>query len=310
MLKIIRSLKHSFPLWHYFFWDLPFWAIGWRTQQRWLRMQSALKNDALAFKKSLQAFYAGREHDVDVDVELAVKKALLSRVIRNSEAYSCLGMSKKNIQKHFSITGIEHLHNAHAHNRPIILLTAHMGSFYIMPIALTQFGICANTVARTVDDSHYNPLPQQFFERSNYFLTQARMPGRYVYTNYSNKIDRFIVTACKEKKVLLVLPDIPRKFLPSNRYPVQLLGKKASLPGRIIDLGLKYNALFITLWSTFELKSDFSFRRHIHIDPPICTTDKKIILQNYADRLSSIVYQEPWQWMGTAIINQYDEETP
>ena len=307
MFRIIKSLRPAFPLWRYFFWDLPFWAIGWRTQKRWQRIQSALKNDKQAFKSSLQSFYANKKDAIDI--EQATEQALMFRVIRNSEAYVCLGINKYNAHKHFSITGLEHLHHARKQNRPIILLTAHMGSFYILPIAFAPLGYCLNTVARTVDDSHHNPIPQQFFERINYYLTEAMMPGRYVYTNYANKMDRYIVTICKENGILLVLPDIPRKFLPSNRCSVQLLGKQSSLPGRIIDLGLKYNALFLTIWSTFELNANFTFTRHVHIDPPLPGTDKKTILQNYADRLSNLVNQKPWQWMGTAIINQYDEST-
>ena len=307
MPRIAQSLKQELPLWRYFFWDIPCWAVGWSSQHRWRRIQSALQKDAFTLRNSLQKFYADKENTVDI--ENAVNKALLIRAIRNSEAYSCLGMSKKNAQKNFTVTGIEHLHLAKEQNRPVILLTAHMGSFYTLPILLAPYGFRLNTVARTVDNSHFNPLPQQLFERLNYRLTEARMPGRYVYTNYSNKMDRYIVTACKENETLLVLPDIPRKFLPSNRCSVQFLGKKSSFPGRIIDLGLKYNAVFLTLWSTFELEPNFSFMRHLHVDPPITATDKKEILQYYADRLSNIVYQEPWQWLGSMIISQYNEET-
>jgi len=306
MFKFIKSLKQALPLWRYFFWDLPLWAIGWRTQRRWQQMQTALVNDKRAFTSSLQSFYAHKKDKVDI--EQAVEQALMFRVIRNSEAYACLGMNKNNIHKHFSIGGLEHLYHAQQQNRPIILLTAHMGSFYILPIALAPFGFCVNTVARTVDNSQFNPLPQQYFERLNYWLAESMMPGRFVYTNYANKMDRHIVTACKENGILLVLPDIPRKFLPSNRCTVQLFGKKSSLPGRIIDLGLKYNAQFLTIWSTFELKADFIFKRHVHIDPPLPGTDKNTILQHYANRLSDTVIQEPWQWMGTAIMNQYDED--
>ncbi len=306
MFKRLESLIQAFPLWRYYFWDLPLWAIGRRSQRRWLRIQTALAHDKRAFTNSLLSFYANRNNTVDI--ERAVEQALMFRVIRNSEAYTCLSMTKNNIHKHFSINGLEHLYQAQKQNRPIILLTAHMGSFYIMPIALAPFGFCLNTVARTVDDSQFNPISQRLFEHINYRLTETMMPGRYVYTNYANKMDRYIVTACKENGILLVLPDIPRKFLPSNRCNIQLFGKKSSLPGRIIDLGLKYNALFLTIWGTFELDMDFAFKRHIHIDPPLSGTDKKTVLQHYANRLSDIVYQEPWQWMGTAIMNQYDEE--
>ncbi len=298
---------HSFPMWRYFFWDLPCWAIGWRSQQRWQRMQSILKNDALALKNSLQTFYDDKNNAVDIDN--AVEKSLLIRVIRNSDAYACLSINRKNLHKKFNISGVEHIHHVLEKNRPIILLTAHMGSFYTISIALAQLGIHIDPVARTVDNSRQNPLPQQYFEHSNYYLTQTKMPGSYVYTNNSNKIDRHIITACKENRILLVLIDIPRKFVPSNRCHVKFLGKNSSLPMRIIDLGIKYNAFFLTLWSTIETKPDFSFRRHLKIDPAITALDREDILQNYADRLSNIIYQEPWQWMGTVIINQYNEET-
>mgnify|MGYP001258123337 CR=1 FL=1 len=306
MPKIIDSLMHSFPLWCYFFWDLPCWAIGWRSQRRWLRIQSVFKDESLALKNSLQTFYAYRGNVIDIDN--AIKQALLIKVIRNSDAYACLGITKKNLHKNFNISGLEHLHKALEKNRPIILLTAHMGSFYTISIALAQLGISIDPIARTVDNSQHNPLPQQYFEHSNYYLTQTKMLGRYVYTNNSNRIDRHVITACQKNGILLILLDIPRKFIPSNRCPVQFLGKKSSLPMRIVDLGIKYNALFLTLWSTIETKPNFSFRRHIHIDPAISASDRTIILQKYADRLSSLAYQEPWQWMGTVIINQYNEE--
>lgn len=306
MLKIVKSLVSSFPMWRYFFWDLPCWAIGWRSQRRWQRIQSILKNDALALKNSLQTFYSSRENVIDI--EDAVKKALLIRVIRNSDAYACLGINRKNLHKNFNISGIEHVHHALGKNRPIILLTAHTGSFYTISIALAQLGIHTDPIARTVDNSQHNPLPQQYFERSNYYLTQTKIPGRYIYTNNSNKIDRHIITACKENRILLVSPDIPRKFIPSNRCYVKFLGRNSSLPMRIIDLGIKYNAFFLTLWSTIETKPDFSFKRHLQIDPAITAFNRESILQNYADRLSNIIYQEPWQWMGTVIINQYNEE--
>ncbi|MCB1985432.1 MAG: hypothetical protein H6936_07475 [Burkholderiales bacterium] len=307
MPEITKSLNQSFPLWRYFFWDIPLWAIGWRSQHRWLRIQSALSKDAIMLKNSLQAFYADRKNPVDIDN--AVKQALLIRTIRNSDAYACLGINKRNLYKNFSISGLEHLRSRLGQDRPVFLLTAHIGSFYTISIALAQLGIRINPVARTVDDSQYNPLPQQLFEHSNYWLTQIKMPGQYIYTNNTRRMDRRIVSACKENKILLVLLDLPRKFIPANRHPVQFLGKKSSFPIRLIDLGVKYNAIFLTLWSTIETKPDFSFKRRLTIDPVIQTTDRKKIIQSYADRLSSIAYQEPWQWLGSMIINQYNEET-
>ncbi len=306
MPGILRSLKHAFPFWRYFFWDSPCWALGWRSQRRWLRIQSALQQDAAMLRNSLKIFYSG--HEDTIDIEHVIKQALLIRTIRNSDAYACLGMLKTNFHKNFAISGLEHLQKALGQNRPVFLLTAHMGSFYTISIALAQLGICINPVARTVDDSQYNPLPQQFFERSNYRLTQIKMPGHYIYTNNANRMDRQIVSACKENEILLVLLDLPRKFAPTNRHSVQFLGKKSSLPTRIIDLGVKYNAVFLTLWSTIETEPDFSFKRHLTIDPAISATDKKNIIQSYADRLSGIVYQEPWQWLGSMIINHYNEE--
>ncbi|MBT4146808.1 MAG: hypothetical protein HOE45_08050 [Gammaproteobacteria bacterium] len=306
MFKLISSLRSYFPLWRYYFWDLPLWTMGCRSHQRWSRMKLTFHDETENIRYSLQSFFKNKK--TTVDLEQMVERALLIKVARNGDAFACLNLTPNNIGKKIKVSGLEHLQEAITQQRPIVLLTGHIGSFYTIPLILTQLGIKVNLLARTVDSSVNNPLPQQFFEKCNYFFTELKMSGSYLYTNFSNKLDKRLVTTCKTGGILLVLIDFPRRLVPSGRSSVQFLGEQSSLPVRTVELGVKYNAIFLTVWNTIETSSDFSSKRHLQVGPVIANTGGvKRISQAYADCLSEVIMQQPWQWMGASIINQFKE---
>lgn len=293
--------------WRYFFWDLPLWAIGFKGTKRWERLKTHLESDASTFKGGLQVLHSYQQKECDENaLNEAATKAIYVRVERDSDAYGCL-LSRRLLTS-FKVTGIEHLNNAIAQSRPIILLTGHVGSFYTIAVALAQLGHDVDPLARSVERAKHNPLPQQWFGRLNYFLTERKMTGRYVYTDYANKLDRRLIRTCRSNGILLVLPDLPRTLFPSGRKAVSFLGQSSSLPARTIEMGLKYKALFLTVWNTVELEKEGGIKRHLQIEP-VFPDEQSIdkVLDIYTNRLSSIVYREPWQWMGTSIVEQFNE---
>ncbi len=291
-------------LWRYYFMDIPLWALGVRFNRHREIAIKKLHAERILFKQGLKQL--STQFNIEFDNHRALEKALLVKLIRNSDAYRCISYTKKNIHHQVDIRGLEHLTAMQTENRPIIMLTGHIGSFYCIPAVLSQLGINSNLLARPVDDSEHNPKPQQYFERLNYFLTEQKMLGRYIYTNYANKLDRRIVHICKENGILAALIDIPHAFFPDRHHPVSLLGHTTTLPVGVIDLGIKYKANFITVWNTIDIDSNLHYRHRLIIEPAFPETDNsQTVLQQYADRLSNIVSKQPWQWMGTGIIDKF-----
>jgi len=293
----------QYRLWRYYFYDIPCWALGLRSKKRWHSLQKSLEQSQAELLNGLQKFKQFHPH---INLKSALEKALFVRIIKNTDAYTCINLNKKKLDQYVKISGIKHLLDAQKQQRPIILLTGHIGSFYVIPAIFSQLDINMNLLARSVDHSKNNPCSQQYFERLNYYFTEKKMLGQYIYTNYTNKLDRKIITTCKENGILLALIDIPKSLFSGRHHPVKLLGKPASLPRGIIDLGKKYNALFLTVWNTIEMTENFSCIRHLNIEPIMPDNlDANTYLQLYADRLSLQVQQQPWQWMGISVFEHY-----
>ncbi|MCX5864980.1 MAG: hypothetical protein NTW42_07910 [Deltaproteobacteria bacterium] len=257
--------------------------------------------EASLFEAGLRTLwqYNGRD-PVQKEIDDAVERALQVKVARESDAFAYLGSPR------FEVEGLEHLQKVMGQNRPIILLTGHVGNFYALSVALAQVGIVASSLARSVAPS--NSYPRRSFERINYFLSEHRMRGGWIYANYAGKLDRQLVTMCRNGGMLVVLLDLPRALFGAGRRPVRFMGRTSSLPARTVELGQKYKAVFLTAWNTIEPEKDFLFRRCLRIEPPFPDDDDVDgILQAFADRLSSLVIVEPWQWSGVPIINQFDE---
>lgn len=289
----------------HYFWDLPFWALGHRSLRRWERMRSFLHEDATNFRAGLNTLISYQEGALKgCSVETATERALLVRVARESDAFSCIDFA--GFKPHFDIYGLEHLQSAMKEKRPIVLLSGHVGSYYTISVALNQVGIKADIFGRSV--SPINSLARRSYERANYFFTQRAFKDKWIYSDYSGKLDRRLVRVFRDSGILAVAIDLPRSLFAAGRHQVTFLGKKSSLPARTIELGVKNNALFLVVWNKIELQANLSFRRCLRIEPKIIdTSDVDEILQLYSDSLSTLVFNEPWQWNATQIVSLYDE---
>jgi lauroyl/myristoyl acyltransferase len=244
----------------------------------------------------------------EAEIEDFIKRAFWIKVVRESDAYTSLRISKKKSHQFFQVEGIENLKSVMDRSSPVILLTGHIGSFFIPAIAFAHLGIPVFPIARNVDHSQATPLVRRIYEAVNYKLTEKRFLGKYIFTDFSGRIDRTILNISKSGGIFWTAIDIPKTLYPHKRVPVTFLGRPSSLPSGLIQWALKRGALFLTAWSTVESQDNSHFLRKIQIDTPIqCGLDAYGILQTYAYRLSSFIYEQPWQWMGLQIIKQYDE---
>lgn len=293
----------------YYFLDLPLWACGIRSLSVEKRLHKLSADEAAATGEGFKelCLRTGKV-PTQSEIENIVKKSMLIKLVRESDAYASLGMSAERMYKYFKIEGLKNLESAKAKGRPVIILSGHIGSFFIPAVALSHLGFDVHTLARAVDSSQATPKLTQLYQSLNYKFTEKRFSAGYIFTDFAGRINRTIDSVMGEKGMIYAAIDIPKTLYPYKHLPVVFLGVAASLPSGLIYRALKKNAVLITAWNTIETQGNKHFIRRLKIDEPFREGLEAVdILQEYADRLSSIIIKQPWQWLGLQIIKQFNE---
>jgi lauroyl/myristoyl acyltransferase len=292
----------------YYFMDLPLWSCGYRSSSLRKRLYKTFEPEIPLIKNGYEALSGYMSKPVtESEVDDVLQKAFWVKIVRESDAYTSLRMSGKNLHRYFRFAGIDHLESLRKEKRPIIILTGHIGSFFIPSIAFHHLGFEVYPIARTVDTSPATPRLTRLYLTLNYRLPERRFPARYILTDFAGKIDRTIVSVSKNNGMFWVAVDFPRRVYQYRHLPVTLFGQRATLPSGIIRWGIKKNAIFLTGWNSVETDGE-RFYRLLSIDRPIeGGTDPQAVLQEYADRLSEFVIRKPWQWMALPSIQHYTE---
>ena len=304
---------NSGQLWRYYFWQLPCYVWGGRSRMPdriAQEMEQACQAGAAYLRECL-----GGDFIPLADAEIA-RRASWVRLWRESGAYSALLPSQSDAEL-VQMEGGEHLLAAASHGRPLILLTAHLGNPYLACATIATAGNRVFPVARAVDHSPATPRPVRYFLHLNYWATERKLNrGHYLYTDFAGKLDKRIVTVLRQPGAVCVnLIDMPATLYESRRHAVRFLGRRAELPISFIEWACKKKAVFLTFWNGFS--ADFSqsggpgdpgrAKRWVRIEAPIGADTAEAVLQVYADRLTSLLAQEPWQWMGLPIASQFHQ---
>lgn len=288
--------------------DLPLWSCGYRSRGLERRLYKNFEPEIPSIRNGYEtlAGYMNRPAS-EPELDNIIRKAFMVKIVRESDAYTCLRMSRKHLHKYFRFEGIDRLQSLREENRPLIILTGHIGSFFIPSIAFHHLGYEVYPIARSVDTSPATPRLTRLYLALNYRLPETRFSAKYILTDFAGKIDRTIVSVSKNKGMFWVAIDFPWRVYQHKHLPVRLFGQPATLPSGIVRWGIKKNAIFLTGWNSVEEDSE-GFYRLLSIDAPIEQgSDAQGILQVYADRLSACVIKNPWQWMPLPAIRQYGE---
>jgi lauroyl/myristoyl acyltransferase len=305
----VRSLLDVDALmrWRYYFLDLPKWAYGVGLPPLRKNLFRLFDSEIWSIREGIVTLwdFCGKATN-DADINAAVDKALGVKLLRESDCYNSLRMTKKNLHKYFHLEGMENLHASIQTGRPIVLLTGHIGSFVVPLIALSKLGFRVYPIAGNV--THPVAATRSFIS-FYHALIKRQLPTSYIYTDLKGKIDRSIIPILNANGMLWVALDLPKNLSPAARIPVTFLGHTSSLPAGLIQWGLKKNVLFLTAWNTVETEDNVHFMRRLRIGEPIDSgLDAQGILQTYADRLSELLCREPWQWMQLDIVKEFDKE--
>lgn len=309
MLHFTEDPPGLTEMWSYYFFDLPIAALKQKFPSHADRIRKLHQEEIAQIYHGYEILCRSlKKPYIATEADEIIKKALLVKIVGESDAYSPLRMSKKHLDRYFTVRGMENLSAALNSERPIVLLSAHTGSFVISPIALQSAGIPIYVIARKFSYASEAHPAKQLYLSLYHKLLNMRFPVHFIYTDFSGNIDRTLMSAFQKRNIIFTLIDLPRTFYPYKRLPVSLCNSSSSLPAGFLQWSLRKKAVFLTMWNTIDLDPSGRFMRTVTIDPAIKDgLQPQEILQVYADRLSSLIVQQPWQWISLQILDDYIE---
>ena len=304
---MVTKLK-ELGLWRYYFWDLPLFALG-KESSRLLTRDSITGERAATISGIRYLKKRMGEHFCALDSERIATWAYKVRLVRESDTFAVLGMRTGTLNRWFNIVGLDHIRRARKQGRPIILLGGHLGSNYTMWIALGYLGHTVFTVARAVDRSPTTPAARQAYMALTYLITGCKWPGRYLLADAhghfpKGQFPRILKQVFQQNGICFVAVDFPPTLYRGKQAQVEFLGASSRLPVGVLELGLEQKAAMIPVWDCVDFEGKRRLRR-IVFGPPLEGNTAGSQLQDYANRLTTLICREPWQWMGLPVVRQF-----
>lgn len=175
--------------------------------------------------------------------------------------------------------GITALDEARVNNRPIIVVSGHIGNCHAARSLIQQRGHQIGAIYRDLSNPYFNPhyvnalgsIASPMFNRTRRGMAE-------------------MVKFLRKGNTVAILPD--QYF--GGGLVVDFFGKPAPTAGSAADLALKYDALVIPVYS---LRQADGVSFEIYVEEPIAHSDAKTMTQAINDSLEAQVRKAPGQWL-------------
>lgn len=192
--------------------------------------------------------------------------------------------SQQDLDKDFTIEGLEYLEQLKANNSGAFLMTAHIGFWEAGTILLPKLGFPCDFVAKTIR----NPFVDQFFKH------QRESSGSQCID--SKKGARRIVKSLANKRFVCLLLD--QHISKKHSVIVDFFNRPAYATPIIPQIALKNKTPIVPVF--IYRNEDFSYR--IVIEPPLIFTQESTpesiqrCTQKLTDIIESAIRKHPTQW--------------
>lgn len=175
--------------------------------------------------------------------------------------------------------GITALDEARVNNRPIIIVSGHIGNCHAARSLIQQRGHKIGAIYRDLSNPYFNPhyvdalaaIASPMFPRDRRGLAA-------------------MVKFLRQGNTVAILPD--QYF--GNGIVVNFFGKPAPTAPSAAEMALKYDALVVPVYS---LRKDDGVSFEVYVEEPIPHTDVKTMTQAMADSLEAQIRKDPGQWL-------------
>lgn len=193
-------------------------------------------------------------------------------------------MREKDLQRHFTIRGVNHLHQAYARGKGILILTAHMGNWELLAAAVALTGYTTNILYRPLD----NPTLDDFFNRS-----RARFGGK---TIPNAKAMRKILKSLRREELVAMLMDQNVDWY--EGVVADFFGHRAFTNKGMALLALKTGAPVLPV---FVFREDHRFVIQFFPEVPLFrsgdkTRDVEVNTAAYNQAIETAIRRHPDQW--------------
>jgi len=187
------------------------------------------------------------------------------------------------LEDYFDIHGTEHLHEALAQQRGVILLTGHLGFWEAGNYVFPALGVALDTIAKPLK----NRLTDAYFHRIRSHFGADILNSR--------KGARRILKSLQSGRAIGLLLD--QHISPPGSVQVDFFGRKAYVTTAITNMAMKYQ---IPIVPTFCLRRPDN-RYDVWIEPPLLLQGEgEAALTENTQYLTSIIEQairrDPGQW--------------
>lgn len=175
--------------------------------------------------------------------------------------------------------GITALDEARVNNRPIIIVSGHIGNCHAARSLVQQRGHNIGAIYRDLSNPYFNP---------HYVEALASIAAPMFPRDRRGLAE--MVKFLRKGNTVAILPD--QYF--GNGTVINFFGKPAPTAPSAAEMALKYDALVVPIYS---LRKDDGVSFEVYVEEPIPHTDAKTMTQAMADSLEAQIRKAPGQWL-------------
>ncbi len=260
-IRIARLLPYK--------WRLPF--LGWLTA----RVISPL----LGYHRRIRANLAHVLPDLpESDIQTLIRRVPDNAGRNMIELFSPRHFTAHARRAPVQGPGLKALHAARAAGRPVIIVSAHFGSFNAVRVALIAQGFPMGVLYRPMHNATFNAA-----------YTKAMAALSEPMFKQGREGTARMIRHLRKGGNLALLTDVNTQ----DGVPLDFMGKPALSPLTAADLALKFNALLVPVWG---IRHQNGLDFNIVVDTPIAPSDAASMTQAIHTRLEAQIRQHMDQW--------------
>lgn len=261
-------------------------CIAWITDRvSYLLLRGYRKRMQAALERSMR-----KELPTHAERRVVVRAAWRNFAYALVETFATLFMTRDELCARIEIKGEEHLREALARNKGVIVLSAHFGNFTMIGPRLVAQGHDFNVVIKLPREKRFASLQNGYCARAGVKVIPAR-PRR-------QSVAR-IIAALRRNEIVLMIPD----EFKTTGVEVSFLGHQVPAPKGPVTIAQRTGAPVLPVF----MVRDAQDRLTLHVEPEVRfvqTEDREEDLRvntgRFVREIEKMVRRHPdqWSWMG------------